>query len=284
MATPVVAAYAFALGFELWRAAPRFRWIARPAAILLGLHGGIFAARFFAVLIGGDSFLEAGASIAAPLSPLAILEMIIVAIALAFLLLSAAKEEIGMRHREAALLDPLTGIANRRGFDIEAERVFADARRTSAPMGLLLFDLDNFKEINDGFGHPAGDRILRTLGRTVSAYLRPGDVLGRLGGDEFAIVLSNTRLEQALVLAERVRRTVAAMVVRTDPTIRLTASIGVAGTGAPQSLEALFEDADAALYRAKANGRNRMEHAPARDTRSERPSVSFTRPAMQRVA
>jgi diguanylate cyclase (GGDEF)-like protein len=280
---PVMVGYALGLTFELWRAAPRFRWIARPAAIVLGVHAAIFALRFVMALFGSDSFLVETAIVTGPLSPFAILEMLVVAIAIAFLLLSAAKEEVGMRHRQAALIDPLTGVGNRRGFDSEVERIFADAMRKDGPMALILFDLDHFKEINDNFGHPAGDRILRTLTRTVAAHLRPDDVLGRLGGDEFGILLADTRIEQAQILAERVRRAVAAMVVRTDPTVRFTVSIGVAGLRQGESPDILFERADAALYRAKACGRNRVESALGRRLPSG-PRAPRAEETMQRVA
>lgn len=280
---PVMMGYAASLALDLWRVAPRFRWIARPAAIVLVLHAGIFALRFAMALHVSESILINTASIIGPLSPVAILEMLIIAIAVAFLLLSAANEEMGIRHRQAALLDPLTGVCNRRGFDAEIARAFAQATRSGSPMALLLFDLDHFKEINDTHGHPAGDRILRTLTRTVAAHLRPDDVLGRLGGDEFGILLADTRIEQAQVLAERVRRAVAKMIVRTDPEIRFTISIGLAGLVHSDSPDTLIEKADAALYRAKAGGRNRVEADPVRGLLAE-PHASVGAEMMQRVA
>lgn len=262
VSSPVVAAYVLAIARELWRASPRHVWIARPAAIVLACHGGVFVARFFLVMFVADS-AAAGAGIAGPLHPIAILEAIVVAVALAFLLLSAAKDEIGLKHRDAALLDPLTGVSNRRGFEAEAERMLLRARRDGSATALLLLDLDHFKAVNDTWGHPVGDRALQSVAKAVSDELRGGDVLGRLGGEEFAIALAGSRTDQAAVLAERVRRAVAGLTIRKgEASIELTVSIGVAALRGAASLDKLMSQADAALYRAKALGRNRVEFAP----------------------
>ena len=229
VASPVVAVGAFAIARELWRATPRSPWIARLAAALLCVHGTAFAARFAFVALMAGSQLEPGSSIAGPFHPIAILEALVLAVALAFLLLSAAKDEIGLKHREAALVDPLTGVLNRRGFEAEAERMLLRAARDGSSTALLVLDLDHFKAVNDSWGHPVGDLALQSVAKTVAEELRGGDVIGRLGGEEFVIALAGNRTDQAAVLAERVRRAVAALAIRHgEASVDLTVSIGVA--------------------------------------------------------
>jgi diguanylate cyclase (GGDEF)-like protein len=263
VASPVVATGAFAIAVELWRAAPRSPWIARLAAVLLVLHGTVFATRFLFVLFMARSQVAPSSSIAGPFHPAAILEALVLAVALAFLLLSAAKDEVGLKHREAALLDPLTGVLNRRGFEAEAERILLRAARDGSPTALLMLDLDHFKAVNDNWGHLVGDVALQSVAKTVAEELRGGDVIGRLGGEEFAIALAGNRTDQAAVLAERMRRAVAALAIRHgECLVELTVSIGVAAHRGVTSLDKLMAHADAALYRAKAAGRNRVELAP----------------------
>jgi diguanylate cyclase (GGDEF)-like protein len=263
IASPVVAAFAFAIAAELWRASPRVPWIARLAAVLFIVHGTVFASRFVYVLLGASAQLDSHSSIAGPFHPVAILEGLILAVALAFLLMSATKDEIGRQHRDAALVDPLTGVLNRRGFEAEAGRMLSRAARDGSSTALLALDLDHFKSVNDTWGHPVGDLVLRAVAKTIAAELRGGDVVGRLGGEEFVIALAGSRTEYAALLAERVRRAVAALPIRGGATsIDLTVSIGVAAHRGATSFEKLMMHADAALYRAKAAGRNRVELAP----------------------
>lgn len=261
--SPVVAIAAFGIALELWRASPRAPWIARVAAALLLIHGSVFLARFVFVVLTVGSKLEPGSSIAGPFHPIAILEGLVLAVALAFLLMSAAKDKIGQEHREAALVDPLTAVLNRRGFEAEAERMLLRAARDGSSTALLLLDLDHFKSVNDSWGHAVGDLALRAVAKTMTAELRGGDVIGRLGGEEFVIALAGNRTNQAAVLAERVRRSVAALPIRGgEASVDLTVSIGVAAHRGATSLDKLMAHADAALYRAKAAGRNRVELAP----------------------
>jgi diguanylate cyclase (GGDEF)-like protein len=279
VAAPLVAAYSFAMAGELWRGAPR-RWgIAPLATALLTLHGMVFTARFFFALLAPRSAI----GIAAPLHPIGILETLVAAVAFSFLLLSVTKEAIGQQHREAALLDPLTGVSNRRGFADAVGRMLARAGRTGSWTALLLLDLDRFKGLNDSWGHPTGDRLLQALTEATTGALRPGDVLGRLGGDEFAVALADSRIDQALVLAERIRRAVAATKIESAAgEIRFTVSVGVASLRDQDSLGALFGEADAALYRAKERGGNRVEFSIER--RSDREHDAPRRGRIQRVA
>ncbi len=268
VACPMVAAYAYAMAAELWRAAPR-RWgIMRLAAATVAIHGTMFVVRFVvAVMVEPSAHADAG--IAAQLHPINMLEALAAAVAFSFLLLSITKEAIGQQHREAALLDPLTGVGNRRGFADEVGRMLGRATRNGSWTALILLDLDQFKAINDSWGHPTGDHLLQALAETTRSVLRPGDVIGRLGGDEFAIALADSRIDQALVLAEQIRRAVAAMrIERVGGEIGFTISVGVASLRETLSFDPLFGEADAALYRAKARGGNRVEFSI--DRRAER--------------
>ncbi len=263
VASPVVVALALAIAWELWRASPRAAWIARLAAGLLIVHGAAFAARFLYVAVVATVPLAPASTIAGPFHPIAILEALVLAVALAFLLLSAAKDEVGRQHRAAALVDPLTGVLNRRGFEAEAERMLLRAGRDGSSTALLMLDLDHFKAVNDSWGHPVGDLALQSVARTLTEELRGGDVLGRLGGEEFAIALAGNRTDQAAVLAERARRAVGSLAIRHgEALVQVTVSVGVAAHRGMTTLDKLMAHADAALYRAKSAGRNRVELAP----------------------
>ena len=161
-----------------------------------------------------------------------------------------------------SLIDPLTGIANRAAIEAEAIRAIEGAPRTGGAVSLLMLDLDHFKAINDRHGHAAGDRVLCATTDVWQTLLRGRDPLGRIGGEEFVVVCADTTLEQAIVVAERLREaTTALRFDDIDPALRVTVSIGVAQsqrTG--DTHEGVLARADAALYRAKQRGRDRVEH------------------------
>jgi len=184
-------------------------------------------------------------------------------IAIAFILLAMAKERTELRHKTAALIDPLTGIANRRAF-LEDVTVLSQRRGAEArPVAVLLADLDRFKAINDKYGHAVGDTVLQMFAEVANAKLGPCDLIGRLGGEEFAIVLYDAGREKAQAIAECIRLGFedAAADVEGRP-IGGTVSIGmvVAETGLVD-VPALLGRADEALYCAKERGRNRVEVA-----------------------
>jgi diguanylate cyclase (GGDEF)-like protein len=181
---------------------------------------------------------------------------------MAFLVLAMTKERDELRHRTAARTDPLTGIANRRAFMDGAARLIERHGRTGAPVAVLLFDLDHFKQINDAHGHFVGDQVLQSFAAIALETLRVGDLFGRLGGEEFAALLPEVSPQDALAVAERIRAAVAARCagVAGRP-VAATVSVGVAAGDAPLPLGPLLEAADAALYRAKASGRNRVKAA-----------------------
>ncbi|MEG2942205.1 MAG: diguanylate cyclase, partial [Thermomonas sp.] len=161
-----------------------------------------------------------------------------------------------------SLIDPLTGISNRAAIEAEAMRALGGATRPGESVSLLILDLDHFKTINDRHGHAAGDRVLRAAADAWHTVLRGRDPLGRIGGEEFVVVCADTTLEQALVVAERLREATAALLFDDiDPGLRVTVSIGVAQSQrSDDNHEAVLARADAALYRAKQRGRNRVEH------------------------
>ena len=165
------------------------------------------------------------------------------------------------RLRDLTLLDPLTGVANRPGIEREATRALDAAMRDGTPLSLLMLDLDHFKSINDRYGHAAGDKVLRATTDAWKAELRGRDPLGRVGGEEFVVVCPGTTLEQALVIAGRLRESALALrFPDIDPGLRISVSIGAAQsrkTG--DSCDGLLDRADAALYRAKHQGRDRVE-------------------------
>ena len=161
-----------------------------------------------------------------------------------------------------SLIDPLTGIANRRGIEREAARAIGGATRPGDSVSLLILDLDHFKAINDRHGHAAGDRVLRAAADAWHTVLRGCDPLGRIGGEEFVVVCADTTLEQAMVVAERLREATAALRFDDiDAALRVTVSIGVAQSQrSGDTHEGVLARADAALYRAKQRGRDRVEH------------------------
>jgi diguanylate cyclase (GGDEF)-like protein len=162
-----------------------------------------------------------------------------------------------------ASTDSLTGIANRRHFMERGNDEIERARRYHLPLTLLLLDIDHFKQINDRFGHPAGDRLLQAVAQTCQANARNVDLPGRLGGEEFALLMPETSAVAARLAAERLRRAIAAIAPAQSGLLHeITASFGIAALN-PQdsSMESLLARADTALYRAKNAGRNRVEAA-----------------------
>ena len=170
-----------------------------------------------------------------------------------------------LRHREAreaATRDPLTGAATRALLEDTLEREARLVHRHGGALALLMIDVDRFKEINDRFGHPAGDRCLATIAECISQRIRSSDVLFRYGGEEFCVLLPRTGGRGARCLAERVRAAVDALRIPAgEGTIHPTISLGVAALVPGDSAAALLAKADAALYRAKRNGRNRISAA-----------------------
>lgn len=170
------------------------------------------------------------------------------------------KKQAQLALEQLAAQDGLTGLANRRSFDIALIKELHRAERESRPLSLLMIDVDFFKKYNDKYGHPAGDNLLKQVANTIIAAMRRGgDTTARYGGEEFAVILPSESLEKAAIVAERIRSAVEQLVLpgELSPCMQVTVSIGVATVDVfpakPQELVAL---ADAALYRAKDSGRN----------------------------
>jgi len=166
--------------------------------------------------------------------------------------------------RSRAETDPLTGVANRRRFHHALEVECMRFTRNHLPLSVMMIDLDYFKEVNDQYGHPVGDAVLRIVAQLLLLSLRKTDLLARYGGEEFAILLPETPLPGAVVIAERIRQTICQKPVLADGhEVTASVSIGVAShTGEEEAEpEILLKKADLALYRAKAAGRNRVEAA-----------------------
>ena len=161
---------------------------------------------------------------------------------------------------QLATTDHLTGLHNRHSFMQYLEREFARSQRYRAPLSLLVLDLDFFKQINDGYGHAAGDAALREFASIAATCLRGMDIFGRIGGEEFGIVLPSAALDQAEAVAERIRAAVVRISISTEyGTVRFTTSIGAAQSAeGDEDIDALLARADSALYAAKAAGRNRV--------------------------
>ncbi len=181
-----------------------------------------------------------------------------------FLLAAIFFFSMTMERREAeqrgfALSDPLTGLLNRRAFDDFGQRM---ARRRSGlrdTMAVMVLDLDRFKLVNDRHGHDVGDRILKAFADVAEGSVRPTDQLFRMGGEEFCFVLPNTSLDDAITVAERIRMSFESAVVPSSAgPVATTVSIGIAATRVTVDMDVLVAAADAALYEAKARGRNRV--------------------------
>ena len=164
--------------------------------------------------------------------------------------------------RAESLTDPLTGLGNRKYFDRSIEMSVQNAIATNEPLSLLMFDIDHFKSFNDSFGHLTGDQVLRLVGMSLKQTIKGQDITARYGGEEFAVVLPNTALRQALTVADHIRRAVMSKELKKKSTGeilgRVTISVGVSMLKPGDDTDALIERADACLYAAKRNGRNRV--------------------------
>jgi diguanylate cyclase (GGDEF)-like protein len=209
-------------------------------------------------------------------APLIVTVMLVVAAAglmSSVAMLSSAESE-RQRHQAAlerlSVTDALTGLANRWACDLFASRAVAAARREGTGLSVVLIDIDRFKLVNDRFGHAAGDRLLREVGHLLPRWLRRSDLAARWGGEEFLLILTTTRLTGAMALAERVRRCFEDRLTLPDGSASVTASIGCAELlPHEETIDAAISRADAALYRAKNGGRNRVEPPPARGSRKD---------------
>ena len=253
--------YSLAAATTLWFGRKDRLAARRPIIFLTVIHAAVLSMGVYSTLNG-----TVGQGAAPPVMSLFGLihfEAIILALGTAVFILALVKERTEAAIGLAARTDGLTGIANRAAFTESAARVIERCRRDKTSVAVMMFDLDLFKAVNDTYGHAVGDDVIRKFCEVAAAALRPNDVFGRIGGEEFAIVLPGSGIEAAWVRAERIRATFAenCRVVGDHP-VAATVSGGVsASEAADHALSALLEYADIALYRAKAEGRNRIQCA-----------------------
>jgi diguanylate cyclase (GGDEF)-like protein len=254
----IVAVYAALTATELWterRRTLRSRW---PSVAVPLLHGFVL---MLPILLGDllhphDQPFDGSIWVT-----VFAIELVLYAVGTVFLIFMLVSERAVTVHKTAASVDPLTGMFNRRGFAEACARVIEREAHGGRPVTALIFDIDHFKSINDRFGHPAGDEILKLFSAVVVPPPRISDLSGRIGGEEFAALLP-CPLEEGVIVAERVREAFETSgIVCEEGAVDTTVSIGVAGGPAGTELEVLLAAADTALYQAKRSGRNRVEAA-----------------------
>ena len=261
ISTSIIATYVWLTAYEFWRGRGEVLLSRWAAILMLFVHGSLLLLEtpliarlpqpvsshvYNSVWLAAHSF-----------------EALLFTIAIAFLLLAMAKERNELHQRTVAMLDPLTGVANRRSFMNNAMRLGKRLRVNPSPIAVLMIDLDHFKSINDRFGHAVGDRVIELFAETAHQIVHSRDLLGRIGGDEFAVVLAETCRDEAIEVADRIRTSFAHAAFEVDNRpIGATVSIGLAlCQEAAFDMRELLIQADQALYCAKGNGRNRVEIA-----------------------
>jgi diguanylate cyclase (GGDEF)-like protein len=254
----IVAIYAALTASELWserRRTMQKRW---PAVVVPFIHGFVL---MLPILLG-DLLRPHDETFASSIWVTAFsIELVLYAIGTVFVIFMLVSDRAVTVHKTAASVDPLSGMLNRRGFSEACTRVIEREAAAGRPVTVMIFDIDHFKGINDRFGHPAGDEILKLFSTVVVSNLRISDLSGRIGGEEFAALLP-CALEEGVLVAERVREAFEASgIVCEEGPVDTTVSIGVAGGPAGTELEVLLAAADTALYQAKRGGRNRVEAA-----------------------
>ena len=251
----VVATYTFFIALELSRER-RKSLRSRIAAIVVPcLHAAIFLIPLAIRALTPEVIAASWVTVFA-------LETVLYAVGTAFIVLLLVKDHSVGVYRLAASTDFLTGLLNRRAFLENALKLCARQAEGNKPVTLMMFDLDHFKSINDSFGHAVGDEALRVFADTVRKSMRASDIIGRLGGEEFAAIVAEP-MDLATPIAERVRASFeSAGAVVAGHAVAATVSIGAAtATDVVTNIDALIARADAALYRAKGDGRNRLRTA-----------------------
>ena len=221
-----------------------------------GLLGLALLLRGVHVLLHPDPADNAGSLVMA----VTMLVVPLAQICIAFGLTMMVSWRYAERLRHLSTLDALTGALNRAGLEIQGKRVGLRALRGGRSLAVIMIDVDHFKVINDTYGHPVGDEVLRHLARLLKIELRPQDLMARFGGEEFVLVLDDINLAAALKLAERLRGRIEAAMVQLDQlSVRCTASMGVVCSDEHDyDLIRLISAGDAAMYQAKRAGRNRV--------------------------
>jgi GGDEF domain-containing protein len=252
----IVSTYTFLTSAELRRERRKALLRHWPAIFVPVLHGAVFL--FPIPLVGLLPANDGVVSLASGWIAVFVIETMLYVVGTAFIVLVLAKEETARIYKDAASTDALTGLLNRRGLLPSAQRLVDRSMKGQEPMSVLTFDLDHFKLVNDRFGHRVGDETLRLFAAVASANLRASDLIGRFGAE---------RIRSAFEAA-------ATSVAHCD--VGATVSIGVASDATSTDLASLLIRSDAALYRAKAKGRNRIEVE-----RDEIPTIFTTAPSVR---
>jgi diguanylate cyclase (GGDEF)-like protein len=254
----IVAIYAGLTASELWSERRRTMHTRWPAIVVPVMHGCVLA---LPIVLGSllrphDETFTSSIWVTA-----FSIELVLYAIGTVFVIFMLVSDRAVTVHKTAASVDPLSGMLNRRGFSEASNRVIEREAAAGRAVTVMIFDIDHFKSINDRFGHPAGDEILKLFSTVVVSNLRISDLSGRIGGEEFAALLACS-LDEGVIVAERVREAFeTSNIVCEEGPVDTTVSIGVAGGPAGTELEVLLAAADTALYQAKRSGRNRVEAA-----------------------
>jgi len=252
----IVAIYATLTASQLAaerRKAMRRRW---PTIAIPLLHGTVL---MLPIVLGDLLWSPEGGGFTSSAWVMAFaIEMFLYAVGTVFVIFMLVSERTVRAHKAAAFVDPLTGMFNRRGFADATARMIKREADAGRQVTVMIFDIDHFKSVNDRFGHPAGDEVLRLFSAIVTSTLRVTDLCGRIGGEEFAALLP-CPIDEAMVAAERVRTAFESSGIAVDDTpIVTTVSIGVASGAARTELDVLLAAADTGLYQAKRGGRNRV--------------------------
>ncbi|MBF7993188.1 sensor domain-containing diguanylate cyclase [Rahnella laticis] len=250
----LTAAYTLMTTVELWHVRRQLNVTFWPALPLSLFHAGFYLMR--PVFDDGLPYAEMAGGHSSGFFAILIFEAILYAICLTFIILAMVYERGQLSYKLASLRDPLTGVGNRRAFLEFGNELIRKRKNCTLPLQLMLFDLDNFKKLNDQYGHAGGDSALIFFCSIVNSLLEKKDVFARIGGEEFACLTSQPK-EQAIKLAETIRVRLAQS---SQHNIPMTVSVGIAFSDLNQdTISHLLIQADHALYRAKSAGKNRIE-------------------------
>ena len=245
-------------------ALPALAWLAIPIVTLsarFSYRGIVLGVTITLILMFGVAFAAETSAITAN-PPVLVMP---VAIVLAVAILSTALMRSDVEHRGKAVIDPLTGMLNRKALESRVDELRQQAEVSGAPIGVIVIDIDHFKQVNDTVGHATGDAVLRDVAYMIRKDLRAFELAYRLGGEEFLVLVPGADADQSMEVAVRLCDSVAG--TRFADGLAITVSCGVAASapGAPFDYDPLFQSADAAMYEAKREGRNRVHAAPEPD-------------------
>ncbi|HYA07103.1 MAG TPA: GGDEF domain-containing protein [Xanthobacteraceae bacterium] len=270
----MLAFLAFRAADELWRGRDEHLMSRWPSVIVLLAYAAVLLARVPATLLSPSlqhDSLMGGLSFA-----LLAFGTLLFTVVMAFLQLNMTKERTELKHKINSLVDPLSGVANRRAFLDRAAALIRQQETDQEPLAVLLFDLDHFKQINDQLGHAVGDAVLQTFAGAATQTLGADVLFARIGGEEFASCLPVGDIDEAYAIADRVRRNFVAAAARFGSE-RLSPSVSAGvtlGCNPRTTVADLLSIVDRALYRAKERGRNRVEmEMPAAETSLSAPSI-----------